>query len=65
MIDQELERNQAWTYRYQEADRYTLIDNMRRIPLSEYVPENAYGERVFNTAFELNKLGTLMTIFIP
>lgn len=65
MIDEELERNQAWTYRYQEADRYTLIDNMRRIPFSEYMPENAYGERAFNTAFELKEIGALMTIFIP
>ena len=65
MIDEELEHNQARTYRYQEADRYTLIDNMRRIPFSEYTPEDAYGERAFNTAFELNELGALMTIFIP
>ena len=28
------------------------------------MPEDAYGERAFNTAFELNKLGALMTIFI-
>ena len=65
MIDQELERNQAWTYRYQEADQYTLITRMRRIPFSEYKPEDAYGERAYNTAFELNELGALMTIFIP
>lgn len=65
MIDQELERNQAWTYRYQEADQYTLITRMRRIPLSKYTPEDAYGERAYNTAFELNELGALITIFIP
>ena len=28
------------------------------------MPEDAYGERAFNTAFELNKLSALMTIFI-
>ena len=38
---------------------------MHRIPFSEYIPEDAYGEHAFNTAFELNELGTLMTIFIP
>lgn len=38
---------------------------MRRIPLSKYTPEDAYGERAYNTAFELNELGALMTIFIP
>lgn len=38
---------------------------MRRIPFSEYKPEDAYGERAYNTAFELNELGALMTIFIP
>ena len=65
MIDQELERNQAWTYRYQEADQYTLITRMRRIPLSKYTPEDAYGERAYKTAFELNELGALITIFIP
>ena len=65
MIDQELEHDQVRTYRYFEADQYTLITRMRRIPFSEYTPEDAYGERAFNTAFELNKLGTLMTIFIP
>jgi len=65
MIDQELERDRARTYRYQEADRYTLIDNMRRIPSPEYTPEDAYGERAFNTASELKELGALMAIFIP
>ena len=65
MIDKELERNQARTYRYQEADQYTLITRMLRIPFSEYTPEDAYGERAYNTAFELNDLGALMTIFIP
>ena len=64
MIDEELEHDQARTYRYWEADRYTLITKMRRIPFFEYMPEDAYGERAFNTAFELNKLGALMTIFI-
>ena len=65
MIDQELERNQVLTYRYQEADQYTLITRMRRIPFSEYMPEDAYGERALDTALELNELGALMTIFIP
>ena len=65
MIDKELERNQARTYRYQEADQYTPITRMRRIPLSKYMPKDAYGERAYNTAFELNDLGALMTIFIP
>ena len=65
MIDQELERNQARTYRYQEADQYTLITRMRRIPFSEYMSEDAYGERALDTALELNELGALMTIFIP
>jgi len=65
MIDEELEREQARTYRYQEADRYTLIDNMRRVPFSEYTPEDDYGERAFDTAFEMKELGALMAIFIP
>ena len=65
MIDKELERNQAWTYRYQEADQYTLITRIRRIPLSKYTPEDAYGKRALDTALELNELGALMTIFIP
>ena len=65
MIDEELERDQARTYRYREADRYTPIDDMRRIPFSEYTPEDAYGERAFDTAFELNEFGALMTLFIP
>ena len=65
MIDKELERNQARMYRYQEADQYTLITRIRRIPFSEYTPEDAYGERAYNTAFELNELGAIMTIFIP
>ena len=65
MIDKELERNQAWTYRYQEADQYKLITRIRRIPLSKYTPEDAYGERASDTALELNELGALMTIFIP
>lgn len=64
MIDKELERNQARTYRYQEADQYILITRMRRIPFSEYKPEDAYGERALDTALELNELGALMTIFI-
>lgn len=65
MIDEELEREQARTYRYQEADRYTLIDNMHRVPFSEYTPEDAYGKRAFDTAFELKEIGALMAIFIP
>lgn len=65
MIDEELEHDQARTHRYQEADGYKLIDNMHRIPFSKYIPEDIYGERVFNTALELNELGALMTIFIP
>ena len=65
MIDQELERNQVLTYRYQEADQYTLITRMHRISFSEYMPEDAYGERALDTALELNELGALMTIFIP
>lgn len=64
MIDQELERDQARTYRYQEADRYALIDSMRRIPLSEYRPEDDYGKRAFDTAFEMKTLGALMTVFV-
>lgn len=65
MIDQELERNQVWTYRYQEADQYTLITRMCRIPFSEYKPEDAYGKRALDTALELNELGAIMTVFIP
>jgi len=65
MIDEEIEKESSRVRRYQEADRYALIDNMRRIPFSEYMPEDAYGERAFNTAFELNELGALMAIFIP
>lgn len=64
MIDVELEKEQARVFRYQEADRYTLIEHMHRIPFSEYMPEDTYGERAFNTAFELNELGALMTIFV-
>ena len=49
--------------RYDEADRYYLVDCARRIPLSEYRPEDAYGERAFGTASELDRLGALMTVF--
>lgn len=41
-----------------------LIDGMRRIPFSEYTPEDAYGERAFDTAFEMKELGALMTVFV-
>ena len=38
MIDAEIEKESSRVRRYQEADRYVLIDNMRRILFSEYMP---------------------------
>lgn len=50
-------------YRYDEAEQYGLVA-ARRIPLSEYRPENAYEERAFGTASEFVQFGALMTVFV-
>lgn len=53
------------SYRYIEADRYDLIKDICRIPFSEYRPEDEYGARAFDTAFELKELGAIMAVYVP